>query len=252
MAHGADDSGATQRQVLYGLGALVLVLALLVGILSLTDDGDDTTPSTTTSSTSASTSSTSTTAAPATTIPDAELDIVMFPARDGARTFNDPRLVARAFAVDLLGFTDPVVGLYTAGDSRSGEVAIRVAEAGPPTVVLVRQLSNDNWYVLGAQAEPIVLTTPAAGTRLVAPQPLLGEAYAFEGTVNVSLYVDGTDDPIAQTVVTGRGDGILGPFAGEIDYTAPSGTTRGTLVLRSLGGEDGEATMAATAIRVTL
>lgn len=249
MAHRTDDLGATQRTVLVVLGGLVAMVAVLVGALSLTGDDDSATPTTVTSTSTTPSTSTST-LAPTTTIPSEELDSVMFPAPGGARTFVDPRLLALAFAVDVLAFADPVVGPYNAGDARSGEVAIRVTESGPPTVLIVRQLSNQGWYVLGAQAEPIVLTTPAAGSRLVAPQPLAGEAYAFEGTVNVALYVDGNDDPIAQTVVTGRGDGVLGPYAGEIDFAVPTGTMRGTLILRSLGGEDGAATMAATAIRV--
>jgi hypothetical protein len=191
-----------------------------------------------------------TAAAPTTTVAPAELDIAMFPDRLGTRSFSDAREVAKAFAVEVLGFADPVVGPFDAGDSRSGEVAVRVGEAGPPTVVLVRQLTDQHWYARGSSAEPIVLNSPTSGAVLVAPQPLLGEAYAFEGTVNVSLYVDGNEDAIAETVVTGRGDGVLGPFSGDIDFTVPAGATRGRLVLRSLGGEDGTATLAATAVRV--
>lgn len=247
MEPGADERASAQRRVLYGLGALVVVVAVIVGALALTGDDDDPEP---VASTTTSSSTTTTVVASTTTVPAAELDIAMFPDRLGTRSFDDPREAARAFATEELGFEDPIVGVFNAGDGRSGEVAIRFSESGAPTVVLVRQLSDEHWYVLGAAAEPIVLTTPAGGAVLTAPQPLLGQAYAFEGTVNVALYVDGSEDPIAETVVTGRGDGILGDFSGEIDFTVPSGVTRGRLVLRSLGGEEGATTIAATAIRV--
>jgi hypothetical protein len=235
--------------LLYVLGAAVALLAVVVGVLVVAGDDDDPGPgpSSTTSSTVASST---TVAASSTTVPAGDIDTAMFPDRLGARSFTDARTVAAAFATEELGFTDPVVGPFNAGDSRSGEVAVRVTEAGPPTVVLVRQLSDDHWYAIGAAAESIVLTTPTAGAVLSSPQPLLGQAYAFEGSVNVALYVDGNDDPIAETVVTGRGDGVLGDFAGEIDFTVPSETTRGRLVLRSLSAQDGTTTLAATAVRV--
>jgi hypothetical protein len=248
MEPGADDRASAQRRVLYGLGALVVVVAVVVGALALTGDDDD--PESAVPTTTSSSTTTTSVVASTTVVPAAELDVAMFPDRLGTRSFDDPREAARAFATEELGFDDPIVGVFNAGDSRSGEVAIRFSESGAPTVVLVRQLSDAHWYVLGAVAEPIVLTTPAAGAVLTAPQPLLGQAYAFEGTVNVALYVDGSEDPIAETVVTGRGDGILGDFSGEIDFTVPSGVTRGRLVLRSLGGEEGSSTIAATAIRV--
>jgi hypothetical protein len=249
MEPGSDRRAATQRRVLYGLGGLVAVLAIVVGVLAVTDD-DGTDEATAGSTTTAVPTTSSSTVAPTTTVPAADLDLAMFPDRLGARSFTEPREVAKAFAVEVLGFSDPIVGPFNAGDARSGEVAIRVSESGPPTIVLLRQLSDQHWYAIGSSAEPIVLTTPTAGSVLTAPQPLLGQAYAFEGTVNVALYVDGNDDPIAETVVTGRGDGVLGDFSGEIDFPPPAGASRGRLVLRSLGGEDGDATLAATAIRI--
>lgn len=241
---------STQRRVLLVVGALVVVVAGVVGVLALTADDDDPDPTTTTWSTSTSPSTSTTLGATTTTLSPDELDAAMFPDRRRSRTFDDPVALARAFAVEVLGFDDPVVGGFAAGDSRSGEVAVTFRPDAPPTTVLVRQLGNDAWYVLGSAAEPIVLATPTAGAVLTAPQPLAGQAYAFEGTVDVALYADGIDEPIAATVVTGRGDGVLGDFSGEIDFVAPTGVDRGRLVLRSLGGEDGTSTLAATAVRI--
>lgn len=74
-------------------------------------------------------------------------------------------------------------------------------------------------------------------------------AYAPEGTVEVSLYADGESEPIGTTVVTGRGDGVLGSFQGQITFTMPSGVRYGYLLLISTGGESG-GTVAAQAVRV--
>ena len=98
-------------------------------------------------------------------------------------------------------------------------------------MVLVRQLGDGSWFVIGATTETIVLTTPANGARITSVQPLLGEASAFEGHVDVALYADGRGSPIATTFVTGRGDGVLGQFEGGLDFDVPDGATHGTLVL---------------------
>jgi hypothetical protein len=69
--------------------------------------------------------------------------------------------------------------------------------------------------------------------------------------VNVLLYVDGTQEPIAETFVTGRGDGVLGDFTGELTYDDPTGATHGVLVLTGESGEDG-APVETSVIRVKL
>ena len=51
--------------------------------------------------------------------------------------------------------------------------------------------------------------------------------------------MDGTQEPVAETFVTGRGDGVLGDFTGELTFDDPTGATHGVLVLTSDSGEDG-------------
>ena len=53
--------------------------------------------------------------------------------------------------------------------------------------------------------------------------------------MQVRLYADGVQEPIGETFVTGRGDGVLGDFTGEIEFTNDTGATHGVLVL--LGDE---------------
>src|SRR4029079_9167443 len=102
-----------------------------------------------------------------------------------------------------------------------GEVEVRASADGAPTVVLVRQLEDDSWFVIGSTTDSIQLATPEPRATITSPQELIGMAYAFEGTVNVRLYVDGTQEPVADTVVTGRRDGVLGDFSGKPASTVP-------------------------------
>jgi hypothetical protein len=251
-----DAQPDSNRKRLYvGLGVGALVIAAVVAAVVLTNDDDDE-PVSTEETTTTTVAETTTTAPEETTTTAPQFqtvdpDVPVFPDPTTSRRFDDPVAVATAFATDLVGFSDPVVGEFQAGDSRSGEVEVRGFAAGAPTTVLVRQLEDDSWWVIGATTDSIRLATPEPGAQITSPQELTGMAYAFEGTVDVRLYVDGTQEPIAETFVTGRGDGVLGDFSGELTFTDTTGATHGVLVLSSAGGED-DAPIEAAAIRVLL
>ncbi len=254
-----DDN---RKRMLIGLGSAAAVLALVVGALVLAG-GDDDEPVATDGTTSTTEETTTTTAEPSTTteetttttaapaFPTVDADQPVFPDPTSSQRFDDPVAAATAFATDLIGFSAPIVGELAQGDSRSGEIEVRGFADGAPTLVLLRQLEDDTWFVLGALTESIQLTTPTAGDSVSSPLALAGAAYAFEGTVDVRLFLDGTQGPVAETFVTGRGDGELGDFTGELDFTNDAGATHGVLVLTSEGGEDG-APIAAQVIRVRL
>lgn len=251
LMHARRDDN--RHRVLLGLGAAAAVIAVVVAAVVITRD--DSSPVATDGGTSSTTTSEATTTTePSTTeVPFQGVDpaVPVFPDPTTSQRFDSPKAVATAFATDLAGFSAPVVGEFQPGDSRSGEVEVRPFAAGAATVVLVRQLEDDTWFVIGATTDSIRLTAPTAGATIATPQPLLGMAYAFEGVVNVQLYVDGTQAAIAETVVTGRGDGVLGDFAGELQFTNDTKADHGVLLLKSLGGKDGS-TIAATVIRVAL
>lgn len=253
----AADQRSNRNRWLIGLGSAAALVAVVLAAVVLTDDDDpevDTagTTTTTSSSSTSSTSSTSTTEATTTTTtfaPTVDPATTVFPDPSSSRRFDSPQALAASFATDLLGFREPIVGEMRQGDSRSGEVEVRAFATGAPTTVLVRQMEDDTWFVLGAVVESIRLDVPEAGASIESPLRLEGAAYAFEGTVDVRLYADGTVDPIATTFVTGRGDGVPGDFDGELAFEVPAGTRHGVLVLSEASGEDGS-TMAATVIRV--
>jgi hypothetical protein len=239
-----------QRNVLIGVMAVIVVAAIAL-VLAVVGGDDDPSTTTTTSSTSTSTSTTSTTTpTTSTTLAAGALDSAVYPDLAAGTPFADPAEMVRSFATQVLGFdTDVVVGKLQQGDDRSGEVAIHAPGSTAITTVPVRQISEGSWIVLGASTDSIRLDTPIAGSAISSPQPLIGAAYAFEGTVDVTLHADGEHTAIATSFVMGRGDGVLGAFNKPLSFTVPAGAKRGVLVLSSANGGDGT-TVAAIAIRV--
>lgn len=250
------NRGTNRRRLLVGVGAAAAVVAVVIGILVVTADDDsqdlDVAGTSTTVDQTTSTLATSTTEATTpTTVVDPTVDpaVPIWPRPDTSQRFDSPQAVARSFAVDLLGFVDPVIGPFQAGDSRSGEVEVRSFADGRPTTVAVRQLEDDTWFVLAASVESIRLDQPAAGGTIASPLPLAGAASAFEGHIDVRLFADGVTEPIGETFVTGRGDGEMGDFTGELTFEVPDGVRHGVLVLFEPSAKDGS-TIAATVLRV--
>lgn len=245
---------ATNRnRLLIGLGTAAAAVAAVVGVLALDEDGEkiDAVATTTTAD---PTSTTTTTASDTTSTtqglpPTVDPTLPVFPDPSTSRRFDDPQAVALAFAKEMVGFRDPVIGEFAQGDSRSGEVDVRAFAQGAPTSVLVRQLEDDTWFVIGAIVESIRLDNPPGGATISSPQALGGAASAFEGHVVVRLFVDGVAEPVAETFVTGSGDSELGDFVGELAFDLPDGAEHGVLMLFEPSAEDGS-TNAATVIRV--
>ncbi|HYN31954.1 MAG TPA: Gmad2 immunoglobulin-like domain-containing protein [Ilumatobacteraceae bacterium] len=271
-----DDPNGSLRWRLV-VGALVILAALIAALVLVTggdrDDSDsaastdvattqgsaittpdptvapDTEPSTTdVPTTEAPTTDAPTTEAPSTDPADATRDAV-WPWVDTSTRFADPVEAATSFAIDYLGFTDPVVGGFQAGDSRSGEVEITAGGTALTTVVFVRQLTDDDsWWVLGAASENITIDEPTQGTVVSSPLAISGKASAFEGTVDVELRADGNGEPIYVGFVTGSGSPEPGPYEATIEFTSP-GPAGGALVLISRSSEDGSV-LEASALRI--
>jgi hypothetical protein len=173
------------------------------------------------------------------------VDRAVWPRPSSAVRFDDPVAAVSSFARYYVHFANPVIGAFGTGDSRSGEVLVRPTASGPVTTVLVRQLSDDHWYVIGAETGDIVVDRPPAEAALSCPQPVAGRALAFEGTVQVRIdaYLpDGRRVTAGQGVVTGSGSPPAGPFEGEIDCAIPTGVEASGVVLfrtfdESAGGE---------------
>ncbi|MFN8052633.1 MAG: Gmad2 immunoglobulin-like domain-containing protein [Acidimicrobiales bacterium] len=227
---------------------VVVAVAVLVAILVTRDDTNDSSADTTTTTERATTTTTSTTSTTTTTTttttPPSALTSAVWPSADSVQRFGDPVDAARSFATDFAGFTAPVVGPFNAGDSRSGEVEVRPRADGPVTTVLVRQLAADtSWWVTGAVSGDIEVDQPQVLATVTSPLKLSGRARGFEGTWKVVLLADGTRTPLAQGVVTGRGDGVLGPFESELTFTRSGGW--GDVLFTTDSAENGQVWQAA-------
>lgn len=247
---------AEQRDYRVALIASVVLAVLLIAlaIFLLTDDDDDdevTTGGTTTTEASTSTSEDPTTSEASTTtsgsttstpdvggVTDEEAATIAWPDPAGDTTFTSPDDAAAGFATDLIGFADPVIGEFQSGDPRSGEVEVRPTDTGPATTVVLRQMSDDHWYVLAATTPEIEVDQPTAGTAIDAPLQVSGRAMAFEGTVDVAVYQRDGTELLGTGFVTGSGGGEMGPFTGEIEWENPGGGW-GIVVFSVASAEDG-------------
>ena len=211
-----------------------LLAASFVALLVAAGCGSDS-KTTTDSTGSGSGSSTTSTTAPSTAQPD---DAV-WPFADSETRYSEPEPAAEGFAVDYLGFVDPVIGTFMADDSRSGEVTVQPNSSGPVTTVALRKLTTDEtWWVQAATTPNLQLEVPAANASITSPVTLSGRSTAFEGTVSVEIRQDGTVTPVGTDFVTGGANGELGPFSEAIGYTPPAAAS-GAIVLKTFGGEEG-------------
>jgi hypothetical protein len=239
--HGSrGQTGSTlssrRRTVWVVLAVVAIVATALIIAVVRSDDGAQTS---TTPSTVPSTVPSSSAPTPTSTPANVDTSTAVWPQAASATRYTDPVAAATGFAVDFLGFRDPVVGDLMAGDLRSGEVEIRPTPTGPVTTVLVRQLgSDDSWWVLGAATDNIRLATPAALDEIASPVHLTGTSTSFEANVGVLIYSDGLQAPLTRSFVMGGANGDFAPFDAMVEFAAPRASA-GTVVLFTQSMEDG-------------
>ncbi|MDQ3978429.1 MAG: GerMN domain-containing protein [Actinomycetota bacterium] len=184
-------------------------------------------------------------------------------ARGGEKLFTDPASTAQEFAKRYLGFGTVVSFAYTISAGQAdipvgfgtGEGGVSLPDPRPTTIVRVRQLVGEGfgspWTVVGARSDQIVVDEPGGAIpRIASPLRVTGRASAFEGTVQVEVREDGMafGQSLGKGFVTGRGDGVLGPFSGEIRFRRPT-KPAGAVVFFEQSAVDGS-TLRATVVRV--
>lgn len=245
-----------QKWILGGIGALVVLLLVVVTVLVLDDDdGDDTAATTTTTESTTTTEATTTTTAPeesTTTTFQPEVDgyEVAFPSPGASRRFEEPAAAARAYATDVLGFTELVLSAPQPGQDGGTAVVVQPSEDGPETTIELVP-AGDAWFVTGSETPDITVTEPAPGTSLASPFETSGEALAFEGNVEVLVLAQDQVAPLGQGTVTGSGTPPPGPFQADIAFSPPPEPVPGVLVYRTTSPRDGRV-LAATSVRVRL
>jgi hypothetical protein len=244
-----------QKWTLGGIGALVVLLAVVLAVLATDVGEDDGTATTTTvpetTTTEAPTTTTEGTTTTTTFGPAIDPYAVAFPSPEGSRRFETPAAVARAYATDVLGFTELVLEAAQPAGESTASVVVQDREDGPDTVIELQRDEDGSWYAVGSTTEDVVVSQPAPGTSLATPFETAGEALAFEGTVEVLVLSQDDPTPLGMGVVTGSGMPPAGPFAGDISFVPPPGPVPGVLVYRITSPEDGRV-VAATSIRVRL
>lgn len=215
---------------------------------SLSSTTGSTVPSTTSTSLTTSTAETTTTTAPSTSTTPTTSPApatAVWPWADSGVRYTDPVEAAIGFATDYVGYENPLAGEFMQGDSRSGEVEIRAQEDGPPTVVLVRQLTaDDTWWILGSVNESVVIDEPAALATIGSPVVVSGRGRAVEGVAEVQLRSDGRVAPLGRVdVVLGANDTLL-PFETSISWPGASADGGAILVIaRTADGDVWEASV---------
>ena len=176
------------------------------------------------------------------------------------QTFREASGTARLFAERYLGFTSPQLFPFRSTGTGAGEVPVgfvrQVGEPQPTTVIQMRQLGRTGaggpWTVVGATSADIEVDVPgAAAAKVVSPVAVAGRARTFEGNVVVEVREDGMlfRTSLGKGNVTGRGDGVLGPFRGEITFRAPT-KAAGAVVFYEPSAMDGS-TNRATVVRIS-
>jgi len=160
----------------------------------------------------------------------------MWPYYGGVARYYTGAAAARGFAAGMLGMVDPTVGTYHGQSSTAGYVDVAPSAVATPTRVRV-SLINGSWWATSASTADIAVTSPTSMQLITSPVALRGSAVAFEGVVNVSLYIDGGSVPVSRTTVMGGGD-VMRPFTGSMKFSAGH-ATYGTIIFYTKSMKDG-------------
>lgn len=191
----------------------------------------------------------------ATTVPSVTTPIAaappstaVWPRPGDGRRYVDPIEAAGAFAREVAGFTDPVIGDLAASSPTTATVTVRPeAGAGATTIGTIRLVRNgDTWWVADVRTPNITWAAPLAGSVVVCDGTdfsLQGSALAFEGHVNVAVIgfsrTNGAPLRLGESVVMGAGTPPAQPFSGGVSCDMTGAEPSGLLTLFTRSAKDG-------------
>lgn len=244
---GGQQPGGWMAAILTAVAAVAVAVGLVV-TMGGTGTHGSTTPTTTVPP--------STTTPPSTTVPPVApvaLSSAVYPTPSSTTRFSHPVAAARAFAVDFVGFSNPLVGSFVSSGGQAGTVAVRSSSTGVTTTVSLHRITG-TWWVLGSATPNIRLDSPTPSQQVASPVRLQGVSTAFEAQVNVEVRQDGQQAPIGSGYVMGGSMGEMAPFDRSVPFAAPS-AARGALVLFTVSmatGDIYEATVVRTVFAPSL
>lgn len=163
--------------------------------------------------------------------------------------FENPQSAARSFASAYVGFTSPDVGSFTSLGSGYGDVRVTPQGSGPATTVFVRRLTaGRTWWITGANASTIVVTTPTPSSVVSSRFYVRGRSTAYEAVVNVDVRRDGSLAPLLRSTVMGGSMGVMGPF-GAMMTLPTTHASAGAVMFRTISPKDGHI-IEATVVRI--
>jgi hypothetical protein len=236
---------ATRRRRQRATAVAVLAAATIVAVAAVAlprDHGDKVVVAATTTTTSTATTSTVTapptstvaptvpsepaTTAPPTTTPPALVANAIFPAGAGGFRYDSPEFVAKAFATDYLGMTSAEIeGSRPTDNADVRTVRVRAYPDAPTRMtVTVEHAPADDWVVIGAQSDDIVVDSAVdqGGQAVVS-----GTSRAFEAQIRIETREQGTTSAFATTTALGGSTDVLEPFTASL----PSPATGAPFVL---------------------
>lgn len=245
-----QQPGGWMAAILTAVAAVAVACGLLVTM------GGTGTPTTPTPSPTTTVPSPTTTTPPPTTVPSVtptQVTSAVYPTLSSGVRFAHPVAAARSFAVDFVGFVNPIVGRFVASGNQSGTVGVRASTTGAVTTVSLHRITG-SWWVLGSATPNIRLDAPSASAQIASPVRLQGMSTAFEAQVNVEVRQDGQRVPLGTGYVMGGSMGEMAPFDRSVVFATPN-AARGALVLFTISAATGnifEATVTRTTFAPSL
>lgn len=229
------DSAAVQQRwrAVVALVGVAAVVALVLGVTGLLDDGNRqqlrTTPPATEEREPAPTTTTEVTAT-STPAPATTADGIWPP--EGHAPYDDPVDAARSLALEYLGVENPKLSGFRAVDDSSGEVDLSLRRENGSfavvTTVRVRK-AGSHWAVTSAQSADVVVDNPRPLDTVGSPLVVDGRGRGYEGNIVVIVREAGmgADRSLGQEAgIAGCCEELL-PFHIELDLaerTKPTGS----------------------------
>jgi Immunoglobulin-like domain of bacterial spore germination len=238
--------GAAMQPMKKRTKLVVLPLAMLVVACDGDNGGEATTSRSSATTTAPTTTSPDTSAAPTTTqagttttLPAEPGQLAIWPA--AGVVFTTPEDAAADFITTV--FEVPaVLGDFTQGDARSGEIVVFLTDGereldSPRATLLMRQLGpSDGWFVIAAVSDGASISEPVAGATVPpGPVTVAGEARGFEATVVVEAFLAGDGKLDEAVVQAGNFDELL-PFSVTLNL---EGAETGAVVMLLVRGTVG-------------